>query len=142
MTGATPVALFLCTIEVEKNAMKKMLQIQNQSRALPMPLKAVYCASFLCRLKGLMFRKTLPSQEGLLLVYGTDSRLDTSIHMMFVWFDLAVIWINSAGEVVDTILAKQWKPAYFPQKPARYVLEIAPERLSEFQIGDRILLET
>lgn len=107
-----------------------------------MPLEAVYCASFFCRLKGLMFQKNLPAQEGLLLVYGADSRLDASIHMMFVRFDLGVIWINSAGEVVDTILAKQWKPAYFPQKPARYVLEILPERLGEFQVGDRILWET
>lgn len=119
--------------------MNKICQIQNQSRALAMPLQVVYCASFLCRLKGLMFRKILSPQEGLLLVYGADSRLDSSIHMMFVRFDLGVIWINSAGEVVDTLLAKQWKAAYFPQKPARYVLEIVPDRLSEFQIGDRIV---
>ncbi len=88
-----------------------------------------------------MFRKTLPPQEGLLLVYKTDSRLDSSIHMMFVRFDLGVIWINSAGVVVDTLLAKQWKAAYFPQKPARYVLEIVPERLGEFQVGDQIFFD-
>ena len=85
-----------------------------------------------------MFRRSLPVEEGLILVYRSDSRMDASIHMMFVKFDLAVIWINSAGEVVDKVLARQWKPAYFPKSPARYVLEIVPERLSEFQIGDRV----
>jgi uncharacterized membrane protein (UPF0127 family) len=118
--------------------MKKIVEVYNQDKILSSPLKAVYCDSFLCRLKGLMFRKSLPANEGLILVYGSDSRMDVSIHMMFVNFDLAVIWINSAGEVVDTVLAKQWKLAYLPKSPARYVLEIIPERLGEFEIGDRV----
>ena len=86
-----------------------------------------------------MFRKELPLEEGLILAYGADSRMDASIHMMFVNFDLAVIWINSDGKVVDKILAEQWKLAYLPQKPARYVLEIVSERLDEFEIGDRVI---
>jgi uncharacterized membrane protein (UPF0127 family) len=116
----------------------KTVEVQNQNKNLSSPLKAVYCSSFLCRLRGLMFRKTLPADEGLVLVYGSDSRMDASIHMMFVNFDLAVIWINSAGEVVDKVLAKQWKLAYLPKSPARYVLEIVPERLDEFEVGDRV----
>ena len=116
--------------------MKKVVEILNQSKNLSLPLKAIYCDSFLCRLRGLMFRKYLPVDEGLLLVYEKDSRMDASIHMMFVNFDLAVIWINSIGEVVDIVLAKQWKTAYIPKNPARYVLEIVPERLGDFTIGD------
>lgn len=85
-----------------------------------------------------MFRGSLPTEEGLVLVYKADSRMDASIHMMFVKFDLAVIWINLAGEVVDKVLAHRWKAAYFPKKPACYVLEIVPERLGEFQTGDRV----
>jgi uncharacterized membrane protein (UPF0127 family) len=118
--------------------MKKIVEVHNQNKILGSPLKAVYCDSFLCRLRGLMFRKSLPAEDGLILVYGSDSRMDASIHMMFVNFDLAVIWINSAGKVVDKVLAKQWKLAYLPKSPARYVLEIVPERLGEFEIGDRV----
>jgi uncharacterized membrane protein (UPF0127 family) len=121
--------------------MKKFVEVHNQSRNLDNPLKVVYCDSFLCRLRGLMFRKELSMEQGLILAYGSDSRMDASIHMMFVNFDLAVIWINSDGEVVDKILAKQWKLAYLPQKPARYVLEIVSERLDEFEIGDRIIFK-
>jgi hypothetical protein len=40
--------------------------------------------------------------------------------------------------VVDTVLARVWKLAYIPKAPACYVLEIVPERLGEFQIGDRV----
>ena len=97
--------------------------------------------SFLCRLRGLTFRRALAANQGLLLVQARDSRMDSSIHMFFVWMDLAVVWINSAGEVVDTCLARQWRPAYIPRRPARYVLELAPERLGDFHIGEVVEFE-
>jgi uncharacterized membrane protein (UPF0127 family) len=101
-------------------------------------LQALYCDSFLCRLRGLMFRSSLAPGQGLLLVEGRDSRLDTAIHMLFVFMDLAVIWINSEKVVVDSVLARAWRPAYAPRQPARYILEIHPDRLNEFKIGDKI----
>jgi uncharacterized membrane protein (UPF0127 family) len=61
--------------------------------------------------------------------------------MVGVFFDLGVIWINDAGEVVDKCLARRWLTIKAPSKPARYVLEIVPERLNEFQIGDKIRFE-
>jgi uncharacterized membrane protein (UPF0127 family) len=58
--------------------------------------------------------------------------------MLFVWMDLAVIWINQAYQVVDARLARRWRPVYVPGDPARFVLEIAAERIADFQIGDRV----
>jgi uncharacterized membrane protein (UPF0127 family) len=58
--------------------------------------------------------------------------------MLFVSFDLSVIWINSNMQVVDKVLAKPWRLAYFSKKPARYVLEIHPERWGEYEIGDTV----
>jgi uncharacterized membrane protein (UPF0127 family) len=101
-------------------------------------IHAIYCDSFLCRLRGLMFRSSLPQEEGLLLVEGHDSRIDTSIHMLFVFMDLAVIWINSNNSVVDVVLARSWRPVYLPRQAARYILEIHPDRLNEFKIGDQV----
>lgn len=116
----------------------KKIQIDNKTQSLPSQLCALFCESFLCRLRGLMFRSNLASGEGLLLVEARDSRLDTSIHMLFVFMNLAVIWINSENTVVDTVLARAWRPAYAPSKPARYILEIHPDRLNEFKVGDQI----
>jgi len=73
-----------------------------------------------------------------MLVIGRDSRADSSIHMLFVSFDLAVFWINSEMCVVDKVIAKSWRPAYFPAQAARYTLEIHPDRYDEYQIGDRV----
>ena len=114
------------------------IQLENLNQPLPTPLQALYCDIFLCRLRGLMFRSSLAPGQALLLVEGRDSRLDTAIHMLFVFMDLAVIWINSEKVVVDTVLARAWRPAYAPRQPARYILEIHPDRLNEFKIGDKI----
>lgn len=88
-----------------------------------------------------MLRADLAADEGLLFVYGRDSRVDTSIHMLFMNFDIAVIWINSSMQVVDKVLAKRWKPAYAPKEAAQYVLEIHPDRLDEFEIGNKVTFE-
>jgi uncharacterized membrane protein (UPF0127 family) len=118
--------------------MPKFITVQNKSRKIAGPLKVRYCDTFLTQLRGFTFRSHLAPEEGLVLVGTRDSRLDSSIHMLFVSFDLSVIWINSAMEVVDKILAKSWHPAYFSRQPARYVLEIHPERWEDFEIGDGV----
>ena len=116
----------------------KYVEIKNLTNPLLHPIQAGYCSSFICQLRGWTFRHKIQLEEGLLLVQKRDSRLDSSIHMMFVWTDLAVVWINNGNEVVDTRLAKKWRPGYISSAPARYVLELAPERLAEFTVGDKI----
>lgn len=113
--------------------------VVNETRPLKAALRAGYCSSFFCLLKGLMFRKSIPDDWGLLLVYPSDSIMNTSIHMFFVPFDLGVVWINQAGEVVDMVRAKKNFDIKAPKKPASYILEIVPERLNEFEIGDKVL---
>ena len=118
--------------------MPHSIVIQNLTRPIENPVCVPYCDSFLCRLRGLMFRARLVRDEGLLLVEKRDSRLDTSIHMFFVSFDLAVFWINSNLTVVDKVLAKSWHPVYVPKADARYTLELHAERWEDYQIGDKV----
>ncbi len=121
--------------------MPRIVLIQNTTRPLAAPARVIYCASFLCRLRGLTFRPPLSPDEGLLLVFGRDSRLDSSIHMLGVGFDLAVFWINSDMKVVDKVLAKAWKPAYLSKVPAKYVLEIHAGRFGDYHVGDTVKFE-
>jgi uncharacterized membrane protein (UPF0127 family) len=116
--------------------MPKFISIENMTRSTEGTLRIKFCNTFLTQLRGLTFRPRLSRDEGLLLVGRRDSRLDSSIHMLFVAFDLTVVWINSEMQVVDKILAKSWRPAYFSKQPAKYVLEIHPERWEDFRIGD------
>jgi uncharacterized membrane protein (UPF0127 family) len=118
--------------------MPKSISIENKSRGIDGALRITFCDTFFSQLRGLTFRSRLSQDEGLLLVGKRDSRLESSIHMLFVSFDLAVVWINSELKVVDKVLARSWHPAYFSKQPARYVLEIHPERWGDFDIGDRV----
>jgi len=116
--------------------MPKFISIENKSGKIDGALQIRFCDTFLTQLRGLTFRPRLLRDEGLLLVGTRDSRLDSSIHMFFVSFDLTVVWINSEMKVVDKIPAKSWRPAYFSKQPAKYVLEIHPDRWGDFEIGD------
>jgi uncharacterized membrane protein (UPF0127 family) len=115
--------------------------IHNLSRPDIAPLRAKWCQSFFSRLRGFTFRTKLENDEGLVLVEARDSRVDTAIHMFFVPTDLAIAWINSNNEVVDTALARSWRPFYASAKPARYVLEFHPNRHGDFKAGDIISFE-
>lgn len=121
--------------------MSRTIHVRNLDMPNQTPLQIQYCDSFLCRLRGLIFRAELAPTSGLLLVQKRDSRLDSSIHMLAVNFDLAVIWINSSMRVVDKTLAKSWHLAYAPKEAAQYILEIHPDRLDEFQIGNKVQFE-
>jgi len=96
------------------------------------------CASFLCRLRGLTFRRTLSADEGLLLVGHRESRADTAIHMFFVFFPIAAIWLDQNGQIVDAQLARPFRPLYVPRAPARDVLEGPPTLLEQTRIGDQL----
>jgi uncharacterized membrane protein (UPF0127 family) len=58
--------------------------------------------------------------------------------MFFVPFDLAVFWIDSRMTVVDKVIARAWRPAYVPRRPARYILEVHPGRWDNYEIGHRV----
>lgn len=85
-----------------------------------------------------MFRKSINPEEALVFVYNKDNRVNTSIHMFFVPFDLGVVWVNEAGDVVDTVCAKPWRPQYSPAEPASFVIELHPEKLNLVKIGDKV----
>jgi uncharacterized protein len=98
--------------------------------------RARWCNTFGSRLRGLTFRRALAPGEGLILVEKEDSRVNAGITMLFTFIDLGVIWVNDAGQVVDTTVARPWRPSYLPQAPARYAIEAEPTILQQVQFGD------
>lgn len=108
---------------------------------VPLLTRVVWCNTFLCNLMGLMFRRGLEEGEGLLLVAATPSRLGSAIHMFFMFFPIATIWMDSEFCVVDKALAKPWVPMYVPRRPAMYTLESSPSLLDRIEIGDTLRFE-
>ena len=86
---------------------------------------------------GLMFTKEIDPNSGIIIAEKYESRARTSIHMMFMRYDIAAIWLDKDLVVVDSVLAKKWNPYYAPERPAQYVVEAHPSQLSTFSIGDQ-----
>jgi uncharacterized membrane protein (UPF0127 family) len=116
--------------------MTKHRIIRNAQTGEVVLAQAVWCASFLCRLRGLMFRRALPAGEGLLFVNGGESVSNASIHMLFMRFNIGVVWMDRTGQVVDTRLAKVWRPVYAPKRAAQYYLEANVDILDRVKVGD------
>jgi uncharacterized membrane protein (UPF0127 family) len=116
----------------------KQVKIVHRATGKVLVESAKWCESRLCRLLGLQFRRRLNPGEALLLVMAKDSIAQTSIHMFFVFFPIAAVWINSAGKVTHKQLAKPWRPYYASPEPAQYVLEISPSFLEKIKIGDEV----
>ncbi len=116
-------------------------RIENTSHPLKASLIVEVCDQFFTQLLGLMFKKSLPVDQGLYFAGTHENQLDSAIHMFFMNFDIAVVWLNSNHQVVDIQIARRWPPIYFPHAPARFFLEIHASRFSEFQLGDQLVLE-
>jgi len=110
--------------------------VWNGTRQKRLPVRARRCASFLCRLRGLTFRRRLGRDEALLLVGGREGRVEAAIHMLFVFFPIAVVWLDEEGRVVDRCLARPFRPLYVPRAAARDVLEGPPALLERIALGD------
>jgi uncharacterized membrane protein (UPF0127 family) len=117
-----------------------MMKVMNAQGQLLLG-QVKWCATFGTKLRGLMFRRSLDPAEGLVLAETRSSIAATSIHMFFVPFDIAALWLDENFQVVHKVLAKAWRPYYASPKPARYVLEGPPALLERVTIGETLCFE-
>jgi uncharacterized protein len=87
---------------------------------------------------GLMFHRALFEGQGVWLDMDKQTRFFSAIHMLFVFFPIAVFWLDRKGIVVDKVLAHPFMPFYMPRRPARYVVELHASRLPMADVGDRL----
>jgi uncharacterized membrane protein (UPF0127 family) len=88
-----------------------------------------------------MFRASLGSDEAYLFIERKESVAQTTIHMFFVFFPIAVIWLDRERRVVDTALARPFRPYYAPCGPAQYFVEAHPSLLDRVSTGDQLGFE-
>lgn len=98
----------------------------------------VRCDTFWKRGLGLMFRRALAEDEAYLFVEARESVAQTTIHMFFVLFPIAVVWLDRDRAVVDKVLARPFRPYYAPKSPAQYFVEGHPSLLERVRVGDRL----
>lgn len=93
-------------------------------------MKIIFANTFFKRFKGLMGKKDF--ENGLLFTNLTDS----SIHTMFMRFEIDVYFIDENKLIYDKTSLKPWK-FYKPKKQAKYILE-TKKGLLKLKIGDSL----
>lgn len=104
-------------------------------------MKIIYMDSFIKRLKGLMFTNQIIENEGALFVNRSENRLDSAIHMFFMNYDIAVFWMNNRNVIVDKLIARKWRPIYYPKAKASKILETHVNNFEKIQIGEQLVIE-
>ncbi|MFQ6137037.1 MAG: DUF192 domain-containing protein [Candidatus Hydrothermarchaeales archaeon] len=112
-------------------------EVHNTSRANLICTCSVADA-FFSRLKGLMFKSSLPRDEGLLIEFSPLSR-SRSIHGFFMRFPIDLIFINEDLKVVEIETLYPWR-YYSPRKGCKWVLEVnkGVAKEKEIEIGDEL----
>lgn len=102
--------------------------------------------SFSKQMLGLMHRKSIKKNEGMLFMFGRDGSYP--IWMMNMKFPIDIVWIDKGCRVVDieedAIPCKSLFEckSYYPRKKSRYVLEInsGEAKRNMIKIGSKITL--
>jgi uncharacterized membrane protein (UPF0127 family) len=84
---------------------------------------------FFHKMRGLMLRGSLPRGSALLMIFGKSGK--HGIWMPLMRFSIDIVFLDSRKRVVGlherarpvSFRKKTWK-VYYPEKPARYVIEI------------------
>ena len=93
-------------------------------------MKIILADTFFKRFKGLMGKKDF--EDTLLFTNLTDS----SIHTMFMRFEIDIYFIDKNKIIYDKVSLKPWK-FYKPKKRAAYILETKKNKL-KLEIGDSL----
>ena len=93
-----------------------------------------------------MFRESLDENEGMLFVFDREEKHSFWMKNTLIFLD--IVWMNSAGEIVEISentppCVADSCPSYVPEEPAKYVLEISAGQTQKtsVRIGNRAIIE-
>ncbi len=101
-------------------------------------ISKVKVASEFGKIKGLMFEKKSKHDYALIFNMHTESRVGSSLHMLFVFFPIDVLFLNSEKKVVDKATLKPWQLNYTPKKAARFIVELPEGTGKKVKLGSKV----
>jgi len=89
------------------------------------------------RLKGLMFENKDSFDYALVFELPSESVLQASVHMLFVFFPIDIVFLDRKKKVVDIARALQpFTPNFSPKKPAKFFVELPFGKADGIKEGD------
>jgi len=92
----------------------------------------------LSRTKGLMFEEKKKFNYALIFDFPIESKIGTSLHMIFVFFPIDVLFLDKNKKVVDKVTLQPFIPNYTPKKAAKYVIEMPQGRAKGIRLGQKV----
>ncbi len=89
--------------------------------------------------QGLMFERPSRFDYALVFPLPFESRVGASVHMLFVFFPLDLVFLDKGRRVIDK--KEDFRPFslnYTPKKPAAYFIELPAGRGKDIRIGDEL----
>ncbi|HNV01283.1 MAG TPA: DUF192 domain-containing protein [archaeon] len=90
------------------------------------------------RMKGLMFEDEKKFNYALVFTSPNEGKLESSLHMMFVFFPIAAIFLDANKIVVDKTTLTPFTVNYTPKKAAKYVIELPVKEAKVIKIKDKV----
>ncbi|MEM0201038.1 MAG: DUF192 domain-containing protein [Candidatus Micrarchaeaceae archaeon] len=105
-------------------------------------LNVLLADSFSKQLLGLMYRKSLAKNEGMLFIFKKSSKY--GIWMLNMKFNIDIIWLDNNLKIIDSL--QNVKPCtsllkcktYYPKSPSKYVLEVNSGFISQNKIKNSV----
>ena len=97
-----------------------------------------FADNFFRKLKGLMFERRGNFDYGLVFEFAGEAKIGASIHMLFVFFPIDVVYLDSGRKVVDVATVRPWTLNYTPKKAAKFLIELPIGKAKGIKIGDKL----
>lgn len=113
--------------------------IKNTSKNKVLAKDIKICKNIFAKCKGLIFSRKI-IDRGLVFIFNKEKK--HSIHMLFVFFPIDVLWLDKNKKVID--IKENFKPFSLlakPKKKAKFIVELPAGTIknSRTHIGNKII---
>ena len=117
------VILFVDSHESECKIQKCLVKFTN-SKGGQIKLNVEVAATEQARQKGLMYRMSLPENDGMLFIFEKDKRLSFWMKNTYIPLDIAYLSKNGIINEIQSMMPLDVSLTYPSKKPAKYALEV------------------
>ncbi|MCX6799460.1 MAG: DUF192 domain-containing protein [Candidatus Diapherotrites archaeon] len=113
--------------------------LSNKTTGKKIMQKVLHADTHWLRLKGLMFEDQRRFDYALVFTLPRQSIANATIHMLFVFFPIDVVYLDNEKKVVDIVRKLQpFSPYYAPRRPAKFFVELPVGKSLGVKLGDRL----
>ncbi len=112
--------------------------LYNNSKKKEVIRKVKHANSAWGQFKGLMFESKQNFDYALVFPFPRETRIGASIHMMFVFFPIAAVYLDSKMIVVDIAFLNPFALNYTPKKPSTFLIEMPVSAGKKISVGDKL----